>query len=96
MDDEVVKRNELGRHSTMKELKVFFYKKQDSKSERTVTMPLSALHVSIQLMPKKIISALDKEEINLMKCVSLTEEKDTKGTLIEVENSNEKIVISVA
>jgi len=47
-------------------------------------------------MPEKIRSALDKEEINLMKCESLTEEKDARGTLIEVENSNEKIVISVA
>lgn len=80
----------------MKELKVLLYKKRDSKSKRTVTIPLSSLHVSIQLMPEKIRSALDKEGINLMKCESLTEEKDTRGTLIEVENSNEKIVISVA
>ena len=79
----------------MKELKVFVYMRQEAKPERTVTIPLSVIHVAIQLMPKKTRAALEKEGIDLMQCKELTKEKDIKGTLIEVETSNEKIVISV-
>jgi hypothetical protein len=38
---------------------------------------------------------LEKEGIDLLQCNEFTKEKDLKGELIEIENPNEKIVISL-
>ena len=79
----------------MKNLKIHFYKKQEETPEKTITVPLSALQVVGQLLPKKAKSALEKEGIDLTQCKELVKEKGLVGTLIEIENPPEKIVISV-
>ena len=65
------------------------------KPETTITLPLSTLHISMQLLPKKIKATLEKEGIDLSQCSELVEERGIKGTLIEIENPAERLVISV-
>ncbi|MFH1702108.1 MAG: hypothetical protein ABIB41_01585 [Nitrospirota bacterium] len=79
----------------MKHLKIDVCKSGQDKPERSVTMPLTSLHVSLKLFPKKIKATLEKEGIDLSQCSELVKEKDVKGTLIEIENPNEKMVISI-
>ncbi len=79
----------------MKNLKIQFYKNQEEKPEKTITIPLSALQVIGQLLPKRAKSALDKEGINLAQCKDLAKEKGLVGTLIEIEDPTEKMVISI-
>ena len=79
----------------MKNLKIHFYKSPEEKPEKIITIPLSALHVVGQFLPKGVKSALDKEGIDLSHCKDLVKEKGLVGTLIEIENPPEKIVISV-
>ncbi len=79
----------------MKNLKIQFYKNQEEKPEKTITIPLSALQVIGQLLPKRAKSALDREGINLAQCKDLAKEKGLVGTLIEIEDPTEKMVISV-
>jgi len=79
----------------MKNLKIQFYKSQEEKPEKTITIPLSMLQVVGQLLPKRAKSTLEKEGINLAQCKELAKEKGLVGTLIEIENPTEKMVISV-
>ena len=79
----------------MKNLKIQFYKKQEETPEKIITIPLSALQAVGQLLPKKAKSALEREGINLTQCKELAKEKGLVGTLIEIENPTEKMVISV-
>ncbi len=79
----------------MKHLKIDICKSGQDKPERTVTMPLTSLHIALKLLPKKIKATFEKEEIDLSQCSELVKEKDVKGTLIEIGNPNEKIVISI-
>ncbi len=80
----------------MKDLKIYVYKaSEDAKPETIITIPFSALHTAVQLLPKKTKSILDKEGIDLNKCKDLVKEKDLKGTIIEIENPSERMVIAV-
>ena len=63
--------------------------------EKTITIPLSMLQVIGQLLPKRAKFALEKEGIDLTKCKELAKEKGLVGTLIEIEDPTEKMVISV-
>ena len=79
----------------MKKLMLHLYKRQDAKPETTITIPLTSLHLSMQFIPKKVKSFLEKEGIDLKQCEELIKEKDVKGTIIEIENPGEKMAISV-
>ena len=81
----------------MKNLKIHVYKSgEDAKAEKIITIPLSALPIAIELLPKKIKTTFEKEGIEVIHCTELIKEKDLlKGPLIEIENPNEKLVISV-
>ena len=78
----------------MKNLKIQIYKKRE-KPETIITFPLSTLHISVQLLPKKIKTILEKEGIDISQCSELVKERDIKGTLVELENPNERMVISI-
>ncbi len=75
-------------------LKIQFYKRKDDP-ETIITCPIPVLHVALHLLPKKIKAVLEKEGIDLNQCRDLVKEKGLKGTLIEIENPTERIVISV-
>ena len=80
----------------MKHLKIYTYNpEQDAKPEKTITMPLSTLHVSMGLIPKDIKTILKREGIDLGKCSEFKKEKNLRGTLIEIQNRTEKVVISL-
>ena len=79
----------------MKYLKIDVYKSGQDIREKTVTMPITILHVSLKFLPKKIKFTLEKEEIDLSQCSELVKEEVLRGTLIEIENPNERIVISI-
>ncbi len=79
----------------MKNLKIHLYKSPEEKPEKIITIPLSVLHVVGQLLPKRVKSALEKEGIDLAKCKDLATAKGLVGTLIEIEDPTEKMVISV-
>ena len=80
----------------MKNLKIQIYNsRQDTKPEASITIPLSVIHLGLKLLPKKIRLTMEKEGIDLIQCNEFTKEKDLKGDLIEIENPNEKIVISL-
>jgi hypothetical protein len=79
----------------MKNLKIELYKSGQKEAEKTVTVPLTSLHVSLELMPKNVKASLEADRIDLTRCEGLTKEKDLRGTLIEIENPKEKLVISL-
>ena len=79
----------------MKNLRIQVYKSGQDKPEKTVTMPITSLHISLQLLPKKIKATLEKEGIELSQCSELVKVSGIKGTLVELENTNERLVISV-
>ena len=80
----------------MKNLILRVYKPGKPENPETIiTFPLSILHISIQLLPKKIKSTLEKEGIDLSQCSELVKERDIKGTLVVLENPNERMVISI-
>ena len=80
----------------MKNLILRIYKSgKPEKPETTITIPLSVLHIAIKLLPRKAKSSLEKEGIDINQCSELIKEKHLMGTLIEIENPTEKVVISV-
>jgi hypothetical protein len=79
----------------MKNLRIEVYKPGQREAEKTVTVPLTSLHLSPELMPKNVKASLDADGINLTRCEGLTKEKDLRGMLIEIENLKEKLVISL-
>lgn len=80
----------------MKSLRIHFFKSpHDEKPDTVVTIPITALRIAVQLLPKKAKSVLEKEGIDISKCSDLAKEKDVKGTIIEIENPNEKVTISI-
>ena len=80
----------------MKHLKIYTYNTvQDAKPEKTVTVPLSTLHVSMTLLPKDIKAFLEKDGIDLSPCSDLIKEQNLRGTLIEIQNPGKKMVISL-
>jgi len=79
----------------MKDLKIEAFEPGQEKPEKTIYMPLTSLHISLKLMPKRIKSLLEKEGIDLNKCSELIKEKDLQGTLVEIENPNQRLVISL-
>ena len=68
--------------------------KNAENPQKAVTIPLNKLDTGLQFLPKEIKAILHREGINIHNCKDLTKEKDLIGTLIEIENATERIVIS--
>lgn len=79
----------------MAAIKIRIFKIGDDKPETTITIPLGVLRVASKLIPKKASAALEKEGIDLNEIVELSENEKVHGTLIEIENPDERIVISI-
>lgn len=80
----------------MKSLRISFNTKQKNNPEKIVTIPFSAIHVAVKLLPKDVKSTLEREEIDVLQCIGLADEKNLIGTLIEIENPSSRISISTA
>ena len=79
----------------MKNLIIEVYTSKNSKQpQKKITLPLSTLEIGLRFLPLEIRSILEKEGIDLVYSQELIKETDIKGTLIEVENAHERLVIS--
>ncbi|UCF84881.1 MAG: hypothetical protein JSV50_04410 [Desulfobacteraceae bacterium] len=79
----------------MKDLIIEVYKRKDDKPNTVITIPIATLHIGVRFIPKKIKSFFEAEGIDIQQSREFTKEKDLKGTIIQVENTNERVVISV-
>lgn len=79
----------------MKKLKIEVFRLGEKVPTKTISLPLAALHISLTLVPQKIKSSLENEGVDLTSCSELIRERDVRGMLIEIENSREKLVVSV-
>ena len=80
----------------MPNLKLQLYEPGQETPARTVTMPLSNLKISLRFLPTNVRRSLIQDEIELESCQELIKEKELRGTLIEIANSNGKLVISIS
>lgn len=71
------------------------YAAGQKEAEKKVTIPVSVIQVSLPLIPKKIKDDLTKEGIDLGVLKDAAQKKGLKGTLIEIEDTSKKIVISI-
>ena len=79
----------------MKSVRVEFYSLKDTEQlQKTVTIPLNKLDTGLQFLPKEAKAILDKGGVDLSQSRKLTKEKGLVGTLIEIETSDQRIVIS--
>ncbi len=69
----------------------------ESKPEKTVTVPGGILKMASRLIPKQARTALQEKGIEIDEIVRLSENPDARGTLVEVQEhkKNEKIVIAL-
>ncbi len=67
-----------------------------ANTETKTTIPLSAFHISMKLLPQQMRTYLDKEGIDLAGFYEQISRVTTKATLIEIESRDERLVISVA
>ena len=80
----------------MKHIKIHTYNPKQEKPVKTITIPLSTIHVSMRFLPKDIKAFLKKEGIDMGKFSDpLTKEQNLRGPFIEIENPTEKVVISL-
>ena len=80
----------------MKNLRISYYKAlRDTTPTSVITMSFSVLHISANLLPTKVKAILRKEGIDIMECKELVKEKSLEGTIIEIQNVSEKVIISV-
>jgi len=76
-------------------LKIHIYKPGKKEPETKITVPLSSLKVSERLLPSKVKESLANEGIDLNELAGLFAKEGPRGTLIEVENANEKLELIV-
>ena len=79
----------------MKELKIAIYKGDVSNPETTVKIPLSALKIVNALIPKKIKEKILNEGVNLQEIIKATEAEDVSGKLMEIQDKEDHIIISI-
>ncbi|QTA81155.1 Uncharacterized protein dnl_34860 [Desulfonema limicola] len=79
----------------MQILRIDIYKPGKKDPETKITVPLSSLSISEKLLPSKVKASLEREGIDLSELSVLFAKQGPKGTLIEVENAVEKLVISI-
>jgi hypothetical protein len=80
----------------MRNLQITIYKSgDDARPEKIITIPLTALDMGMKLIPRKTRTTLEREGIDLTECTELIKDKDLKGTLIAIESTTEKLLISI-
>ncbi|MBW1700071.1 MAG: hypothetical protein JRH18_13545 [Deltaproteobacteria bacterium] len=79
----------------MENLKIYLYETGKTKPETIITIPLTVLHIAQPLIPSRVKESLKREGIDIDSLSELASKKGPKGTLIEIESSKEKLVISI-
>lgn len=75
--------------------KIHIYKSGRPEPQTKITIPLSAFPIAEKLLPKETKLSLEREGIDLTALTQLIGVKGPRGTLIEIESSGEKLIISV-
>ena len=71
------------------------FKSGQTEPETKITISLAVPQIALKLIPKSLRSKLEEEEIDLNELAALIEKEEVRGTLIEIENPEEKLVISI-
>lgn len=81
----------------MTDVKIRIFKEGETQPEKTITIPGKVLGVASKLIPKKAVTALQEEGIDLDELIKLSKDPDISGTLVEIEEhkKKEKVVISL-
>ncbi len=81
----------------MADLKIRIFKNNEPNPETTITIPGTVLQVASKLIPHKATAALQEKGIDVNEIIELSNRKDIRGTIIEVEEhkKDDKIVISL-
>ena len=79
----------------MQILKISIFKPGKNDPETQIRLPLSSLDISGKILPSKAKASLEREGIDLNELGGLFAKQGPKGTLIEIENAIEKLVIAI-
>lgn len=79
----------------MQILRIDIYKTGKNDPETRIKLPLGSLEISEKLLPRRARASLDREGIDLKELGGLFAKQGPKGILIEVENVEERLVISM-
>ena len=81
----------------MANLKIRIFESGGTQPDTTITIPLGILRFAKKVIPKQAISVMQREGIDIDEIFELSQKKDIKGTLVEIEEhkKNEKIIISI-
>lgn len=79
----------------MQILKIEIYKPSKNDPETRIKIPLSTLTISEKILPSKVRGSLEREGIDLNELSGLFAKQGPKGTLIEIETLNERLVLSI-
>ncbi len=83
------------RRDTMASVKIRVYKAGSTEAEMKITIPLGVLRIASKLLPKKAADALQAEGIDLNEIAQQADRENAKGTLIEIEEKGERVIISI-
>ena len=81
----------------MSDVKIRVYRGADQHLASTVTIPGGILRIARNRMPRRAVEALHDEGIEIDELISLSEQPEAQGRLIEVEDheKNERVVVSL-
>jgi len=83
----------------MASLKIRTFNDGDTEPKTTISIPLKIVRYAKKLMPKKYTNALQEKgiDIDTDMIVELSQNKEIRGTIVEIENhqKNERIVIAI-
>jgi hypothetical protein len=81
----------------MHSVKIRIYKRDESKPDTTISIPVGILRFATKLMPKQVLATLLEYGVDLKEIVELAQQDEVQGTLVEIEKhrKDEKIIISI-
>ncbi len=74
-------------------LKLLFHGQGKADPETTITIPIAVFDISEKLISRKVKGFLEKEGIDLAEFCELYSDNDPRGSMIEIEKPDEKLVI---
>lgn len=81
----------------MTDLKIRVYRGDERHLATTVTIPGGILGIAVRLIPRRVLSALRDEGIEVDELVRLSNDPAARGDLVRIEDhdKNELVVISL-
>ena len=81
----------------MANLKIRIFKRGEPNPDTTITIPGNILKIASKLIPRRLTEILQDKGIDIAEIISLSENAEAKGTLVEIEENkkNEKVVIAL-